>query len=109
MKLQPKSFAARFLLGTSLCHQGKKIKSEFHLRRALDLASNDRERGLARKAMGYVQRTRGWDAKLTLGIAPTSNVGKNPIQNIWTFPYLDCSTIFQIRKKPNPIPACFMG
>lgn len=76
MKLQPKSFAARFLLGTSLRHQGKKIKSEFHLRRALDLASNDRERGLARKAMGYVQRTRDWDAKLTLGIAPTSNVGK---------------------------------
>jgi len=70
MKLQPKSFAARFLLGTSLRHQGKKIKSEFHLRRALDLASNDRERGLARKAMGYVQRTRDWDAKLTLGIEP---------------------------------------
>jgi hypothetical protein len=76
MKLEPKSFAARFLLGTSLRHQGKKIKSEFHLRRALDLASNDRERGLARKAMGYVQRTRDWDTKLTLGIAPTTNVGK---------------------------------
>src|SRR6056300_994639 len=76
MKLARKSLTARFLLGTSLRHQGKKIKSEFHLRRALDLASNDRERGLARKAMGYVQRIRDWDTKLTLGIAPTTNVGK---------------------------------
>lgn len=76
LKLQPSSFAARFLLGTSLRHQGKKIRSEFHLRRALDLASSDQERGLARRAMGYVQATRDWDATLTLGIAPTTNVGK---------------------------------
>ena len=76
MKLQSDSFAARFLLGTSLRHQGKKIRSEFHLRRALDLASSDRERRLARQAMGYVQATRDWDATLTLGIAPTTNVGK---------------------------------
>ena len=109
MKLEPKSFTARFLLGTSLRHQGKKIKTEFHLRRALDLASNDRERGLARKAMGYVQRTRDWDTKLTLGIAPTTNVGKNPMQTIWASPYLVFSTIRQIRKNPNPTVAYFMG
>lgn len=76
LKFQSNSFAARFLLGTSLRHQGKKIRSEFHLRRALDLASSDRERQLARQAMGYVQSTRDWDATLTLGIAPTTNVGK---------------------------------
>ena len=72
----PNSFAARILTATALRQQGKNFESEIQFRRALDVADTDAERQMARQSMRIVENTKKWSGNLTLGIAPTTNVGK---------------------------------
>ena len=72
----PNSFAARILTATALRQQGKNFESEIQFRRALDVADTDAERQMARQSMRIVVNTKKWSGNLTLGIAPTTNVGK---------------------------------
>ena len=107
IELVPNSFAARVLYATALRHQNKLLASEIQFRRAIDVADTDAERALARQSMRAVERTKKWSTSLSLGIAPTTNVGKvSTAQRIGTV-FDDFLQNFTRNEKPKDATGVF--
>ena len=70
------NFAARILLGNALFRQDKKTEASIVLRRALDLAKNEREKRLARGLLRQISQLQRFKLNGTFGFVPSSNVGK---------------------------------
>ena len=56
LKMDTDNFAARILLGNALFRQDKKTEASIVLRRALDLAKNEREKRLARGLLHQISQ-----------------------------------------------------
>lgn len=76
LKMDTDNFAARILLGNALFRQDKKTEASIVLRRALDLAKNEREKRLARGLLRQISQLQRFKLNGTFGFVPSSNVGK---------------------------------
>lgn len=94
----PKSFSARLLLATAQRHQGKDFYAELNFRPALDIAVTPTDRRIARDALRYVRDTKGWNYKLFLGVAPTSNIHRQSGEFLTFHPNY---SIFNQQSKPT--------
>lgn len=67
-------FAAALANAQALATQGARTRAQLWLRRAAQVAPNDRARALARRDFQYVRSRNKWATQLSFNIAPSSNI-----------------------------------
>ncbi len=67
-------FGAALAMAQALSSDGKRTRAQLWLRRAAELAPDDRMRALVERDFRYVRRRNPWSTELSFDIAPSSNV-----------------------------------
>lgn len=93
-------FAASMAMAQALSSSGRRTAAQLWLRRAAEVAPNDRLKSIARRDFGYVRSRNKWSTYLSFNISPNSNINNGSSEE---------TTLIPIQLIPNsdPIPVEF--
>ena len=74
-------FAAAMIRAQVLSSAGKRTRAQLWLRRASELAPNDRLKARAARDFGYVRQRNPWSTQLSFTLAPNSNINNGSAQD----------------------------
>lgn len=74
-------YGAAMAMAQALSSNGKKTRAQIWLRRAVNIAPNDRMRARAARDYQFVRKINPWSVQFSFGITPTNNVNNAPRDN----------------------------